>query len=125
MSAQPALSIEFFPPKTDEGVGKLRTVRQALYALQLGFRKAPGLVADGRDTVGEAIVEMAEGFTGLVVTTGGTGFGPRDPRADLPDGPAAPLLCATWSSTRRTGRISIPGRCSSGPRTPPCTAPDG
>jgi len=24
-------------------------VRQALYALQLGFRKAPGLVADGRD----------------------------------------------------------------------------
>ena len=25
------------------------TVRQALYALQLGFRKPPGLVADGRD----------------------------------------------------------------------------
>jgi len=25
------------------------SVRQALYALQLGFRKAPGLVADGRD----------------------------------------------------------------------------
>ncbi len=25
------------------------TVRQALYGLQLGFRKAPGLVADGRD----------------------------------------------------------------------------
>jgi cytidylate kinase len=27
----------------------LPTVRQALYGLQLGFRKAPGLVADGRD----------------------------------------------------------------------------
>lgn len=36
------------------------------------------VVADGRHTVGEAIVEMSEGFTGLVVTTGGTGFGPRD-----------------------------------------------
>lgn len=30
-------------------IAALPTVRQALYALQLGFRKAPGLVADGRD----------------------------------------------------------------------------
>jgi molybdopterin adenylyltransferase len=36
------------------------------------------VVADGRQSVGEAIVEMAEGFLGLVITTGGTGFGPRD-----------------------------------------------
>lgn len=36
------------------------------------------VVADGRETVGEAIVEMANGFIGVVVTTGGTGFGPRD-----------------------------------------------
>jgi len=36
------------------------------------------VVADGRESVGEALVEMAEGFSGLVVTTGGTGFGPRD-----------------------------------------------
>jgi molybdopterin adenylyltransferase len=36
------------------------------------------VVADGRHTVGEALVEMAEGFAGLIVTTGGTGFGPRD-----------------------------------------------
>jgi molybdopterin adenylyltransferase len=36
------------------------------------------VVADGFDTVGEAIVELAEGFTGVIVTTGGTGFGPRD-----------------------------------------------
>ncbi|HEY5154876.1 MAG TPA: MogA/MoaB family molybdenum cofactor biosynthesis protein [Acidimicrobiales bacterium] len=36
------------------------------------------IVADGRETVGEALVEMADGFAGLVVTTGGTGFGPRD-----------------------------------------------
>lgn len=36
------------------------------------------VVADGRHTVGEALVEMSEGFSGLIVTTGGTGFGPRD-----------------------------------------------
>jgi cytidylate kinase len=30
-------------------IAALPTVRQALYALQLGFREAPGLVADGRD----------------------------------------------------------------------------
>lgn len=36
------------------------------------------VVADGRQTVGEALLEMAEGFAGVIVTTGGTGFGPRD-----------------------------------------------
>jgi CMP/dCMP kinase len=30
-------------------IAALPTVRQALFALQVGFRKAPGLVADGRD----------------------------------------------------------------------------
>jgi cytidylate kinase len=30
-------------------IAALPSVRQALFALQLGFRKAPGLVADGRD----------------------------------------------------------------------------
>ena len=30
-------------------IAALPTVRQALFGLQLGFRKAPGLVADGRD----------------------------------------------------------------------------
>ena len=36
------------------------------------------VVADGRHTVGEALVDMSEGFAGVIVTTGGTGFGPRD-----------------------------------------------
>ncbi len=36
------------------------------------------VVADGRENVGEALVDMAEGFSGVIVTTGGTGFGPRD-----------------------------------------------
>lgn len=34
---------------TASKIAALSTVRQALYGLQLDFRKAPGLVADGRD----------------------------------------------------------------------------
>jgi molybdopterin adenylyltransferase len=33
---------------------------------------------DGRDAVADAMRAMTAGFAGLVVTTGGTGFGPRD-----------------------------------------------
>ncbi len=36
------------------------------------------VVADGIQTVGEAIFEMSERFNGLIISTGGTGFGPRD-----------------------------------------------
>jgi len=36
------------------------------------------VVADGDDSVADRLTEMAEGFHGLIVTTGGTGFGPRD-----------------------------------------------
>ncbi|MGI8809138.1 MAG: MogA/MoaB family molybdenum cofactor biosynthesis protein [Acidimicrobiales bacterium] len=35
-------------------------------------------VADGTESVAGAVADMAAGFTGLLVTTGGTGFGPRD-----------------------------------------------
>ncbi|MFM7270699.1 MAG: molybdenum cofactor biosynthesis protein B [Actinomycetes bacterium] len=34
--------------------------------------------ADGAESVAAALRELTEGFAGLVVTTGGTGFGPRD-----------------------------------------------
>ncbi len=34
--------------------------------------------ADGVEAVAQAIRARTEGFAGLVVTTGGTGFGPRD-----------------------------------------------
>ena len=33
---------------------------------------------DGTESVSAALRELVTGFTGLVVTTGGTGFGPRD-----------------------------------------------
>jgi molybdopterin adenylyltransferase len=36
------------------------------------------VVADGVETVSAALREMAAGFSGLIVTTGGTGFTPRD-----------------------------------------------
>jgi molybdopterin adenylyltransferase len=35
-------------------------------------------VADGVDSVAGALRDLTKGFAGLVVTTGGTGFGPRD-----------------------------------------------
>ncbi len=36
------------------------------------------LVPDGVQSVAEALHELCSGFTGLVLTTGGTGFGPFD-----------------------------------------------
>ena len=35
-------------------------------------------VADGIESVAAALADMAAGFAGVVITTGGTGFGPRD-----------------------------------------------
>ena len=36
------------------------------------------VIGDGAESVAAALRELTEGFQGLVVTTGGTGFGPRD-----------------------------------------------
>lgn len=36
------------------------------------------VVADGIENVAHALRQMTRGFAGLVATTGGTGFGPRD-----------------------------------------------
>ena len=38
----------------------------------------PVVVPDGIDSVIAALSDRASGFSGLLVTTGGTGFGPRD-----------------------------------------------
>lgn len=67
------------------------------------------VVADGRHEVGEALVEMCEGFAGLVVTTGGTGFGPRDL---TPEGTIvvidrqAPGLAEAMRNVNPLGRLS-------------------
>jgi molybdenum cofactor synthesis domain-containing protein len=36
------------------------------------------VTADGADRVAAALTEMSDGFAGLIITTGGTGFAPRD-----------------------------------------------
>ena len=56
------LSVEFFPPKTPEGVAKLRTVRQQLYALKPEFCSvtfgAGGSTQEGTfNTVSEILAE--------------------------------------------------------------------
>jgi molybdenum cofactor synthesis domain-containing protein len=44
-----------------------------------GFRVVDRrVVADGIEPVVEALAALSDGFAGLIVTTGGTGFGPRD-----------------------------------------------
>ena len=46
---------------------------------EAGFDVVERRVAeDGRASVAQALREMSAGFSGLVVTTGGTGFAPRD-----------------------------------------------
>jgi len=36
------------------------------------------VISDGIEPVAEALRDLSNGFAGLIVTTGGTGFGPRD-----------------------------------------------
>ncbi|CAB4322295.1 MAG: MogA/MoaB family molybdenum cofactor biosynthesis protein [Actinobacteria bacterium] len=67
------------------------------------------VVADGRQSVGEAIVELASDFHGLIISTGGTGFGPRDL---TPEGTKvvldreAPGLAEAMRAVNPLGRLS-------------------
>lgn len=64
---------------------------------------------DGADEVAAKLIEMTDGFAGLVVTTGGTGFAPRD---QTPEGTAriverdAPGLAEAMRLISPFGRLS-------------------
>jgi len=67
------------------------------------------VVEDGTDAVAGALTELADGFHGLIVTTGGTGFGPRD---KTPEGTRfvidreAPGLAEAMRLVNPLGRLS-------------------
>ncbi|MGZ4737814.1 MAG: MogA/MoaB family molybdenum cofactor biosynthesis protein [Ilumatobacteraceae bacterium] len=74
------------------------------------------VTADGMDNVANALREMCGGFVGLVVSTGGTGFAPRD---QTPEGTRlvvdreAPGLAEAMRLVNPLGRLSrgIAGVC--------------
>ena len=67
------------------------------------------LTADGADEVAAALTNLCEGFAGLVVSTGGTGFAPRD---QTPEGTRrvvereAPGLAEAMRLVSPLGRLS-------------------
>ena len=69
----------------------------------------PVVVADGADRVADALRRMTTRFTGLVVTTGGTGFAPTDQTPEgtrLVIGREAPGLAEAMRNVDPRGRLS-------------------
>jgi molybdopterin adenylyltransferase len=67
------------------------------------------VTADGTENVATALIEMSDGFGGLIASTGGTGFAPRD---QTPEGTRAviereaPGLAETMRLCNPLGRLS-------------------
>ena len=76
----------------------------------LGFNVvAREVIPDGEDHVAAALSRLCDGFAGLLLTTGGTGFSPTD---QTPEGTnrvlerRAPGLSAAMRATNPLGRLS-------------------
>jgi molybdopterin adenylyltransferase len=78
------------------------------------------VVSDGVDEVSQALASMADGFAGLLVTTGGTGFAPRDLTPEgtrrVLDREAPGLMLGMFGTNPEKGRLSrglagTVGRC--------------
>lgn len=69
------------------------------------------VVPDGEAAVAEVLTELADGFAGLIVTTGGTGFAPRD---QTPEGTAAVIERDAPGLAEAMRMISPLGRLSRG-----------
>jgi molybdopterin adenylyltransferase len=67
--------------------------------------------ADGTANVAAALTEMAESFTGLIVSTGGTGFAPRD---QTPEGTRAVIEREAPGLAEAMRLVSPLGRLSRG-----------
>jgi molybdenum cofactor synthesis domain-containing protein len=69
------------------------------------------VTADGADAVAAALTAMSDAFAGLIVTTGGTGFAPRD---QTPEGTAAVIEREAPGLAEAMRLVSPLGRLSRG-----------
>ena len=69
------------------------------------------VTADGADNVAEALQTLTDGFAGVVVTTGGTGFAPRD---QTPEGTRAVIEREAPGLAEAMRLVSPLGRLSRG-----------
>jgi molybdopterin adenylyltransferase len=90
--------------KDDSGAAVVATLQNNGFAV-LDRRVCP----DGLDEVVAALIQLCSGFSGLIVTTGGTGFSPRDWTPEATRRVIereAPGLSEAMRATNALGRLS-------------------